>query len=102
MRRPTKLKDAFLTYNVLYFSGQLATDTIVVWSHGLGRNCCGTCDPDLIRINAALKRFEPVWRTTLLHEMAHLTTQDERAEHGKRWKREMRRLMRLGAFDGLL
>lgn len=45
-------------------------------------------------------------RRTLLHEMAHIAVAAKYGRkamnHGKYWKAEMRRLMRAGAFDGLL
>lgn len=109
VRRPkrlssvSKLKDQFLEYNVLYFGGQLPTDTIVIWSRTLRPTVCGEFDGDnTIRINAGLRLFRPCWKTTLLHEMAHLATLDEAEEHGPRWNREMKRLLRIGAFEGLL
>lgn len=104
-RRSTtiSLRDQFLTFNVLYFGGQLPTDTIVIWSRKLRPTVCGEYDgDDTIAINATLRNFRPCWKSTLLHEMAHLATHEEAAEHGPKWKREMARLMKLGAFDDLL
>lgn len=43
-------------------------------------------------------------RITLLHEMVHIVVNDNNKcyGHGPKFKREIRRLMRAGAYDGLL
>ena len=100
---PNALMEQFLDYNVLYFDGQLPTDTIVKWSRSLAPDVVGDYDGDAtIRLNHRLRKFRPVWKLTLLHEMAHLATHAEAEEHGPKWHKEMRRLYRIGAFEGLL
>lgn len=100
---PSKLTAQFTEYNDLYFNGELAPDTIVKWSSVLDPIVVGDFDGDrTIRLNAALKNFRPVWKLTLLHEMAHQATPNEVEEHGPQWHREMRRLYRAGAFADLL
>ena len=100
----TRLKVAFLQYNRWYFSNRLRTDTIVAWSSKMTLHEMGHFDPDggVIRINRALRPFEPAWRITLLHEMAHLATAPEVPEHGPCWKCVMSSLYRQGAFKDLL
>ena len=95
----TKLKRAFLEYNEQFFGNRLPADTIVKWSHSLP--VMGRFEGNTIIINDYFKRWASVWRLTLLHEMAHLATDSEVEEHGPRWRREMHRLARAGAFDGL-
>jgi hypothetical protein len=97
----TRLKRQFLRYNNAFFGGALDPDMRVTWSSRLGKGVMGDYDSEQIRIAAALKPFVAAWKLTLLHEMAHAATDTERAEHGPRWNREMRRLYRLGAFDSL-
>lgn len=95
----TRLAAAYREYNKLYFSNKLPHDIDVKWKKNMppiGLWIAGT-----ILINAAYKKEHMIWRLTLLHEMAHVATAAEKAEHGPRWKREMRRLARIGAFDKL-
>ena len=92
------LKLQFLRYNDQWFDGALPTTTRVKWGN---MKEMGYTLGDEIAINRALRPFESAWRLTLLHEMAHLATATETAEHGKRWLRLMHSLARRGAFDAL-
>lgn len=102
MPSPNKLQKAYDEFNAAYFGSRLPTDTILSWSNRLGQGVAGDCDADTIRISSKLRDLRPCWKATLLHEMAHLATINEEAEHGPKWQREMRRLYRAGAFDTLL
>lgn len=98
----TGLMTQFLLFNRLHFSSSLPTDTIVKWSRRIGRSTCGLYDGDKrIYIHSGLRPFVPVWKLTLLHEMAHLATADEQAAHGPRWLKIMHQLARKGVFDNL-
>ena len=96
----TRLRRAYLYYNRKWFDGMLPTDIVVAWSYRLPRPCMGISEPDAILLNAKDRR-SCIWRMTLLHEMCHLATENERAEHGPKWKCRMRSLARHGAFDKL-
>lgn len=101
-RQKESLMDTFYDFNARFFNGKLPLDTMVSWSRSIPRHVAGDFDGTDIRINVALKPLRPCWKLTLLHEMAHLATSEEVEEHGPKWKREMRRLYRIGAFDTLL
>jgi len=66
-------------------------------------------EPDgSIIIAEEFKPYWEVWRTSLLHEMAHVKLREHPSEitgpasrHTKVWKKEMRRLAAAGAFDAL-
>jgi hypothetical protein len=58
-------------------------------------------DPPRISIATNLRRLPKVVELTLLHEMAHLSSDDFGHKPGGGWHREMRRLARAGAFDNL-
>jgi hypothetical protein len=95
----TKLKRQYLQYNKLWFNNELPTDIIVRWSHKL--SIMARWDNGEITINAKFKKWDAVWKLSLLHEMCHVATDDEPEEHGPRWKREMLRLAKLGVLDKL-
>lgn len=97
--KSSALKLAFLAYNRQWFDNRLPTDTIVKWSSSV--DYMGSFEDGTITINSTFKRWNSVWRLTLLHEMAHLLTENEQEEHGPRWHWEMHRLARAGAFDPL-
>jgi len=56
-----------------------------------------------IEISRRLKFSSKLWAFTLLHEMVHLKLRDTegKSDHGHKFQREMKRLMKLGAFNGL-
>ena len=92
----TKLKRTYLRYNRMWFGSELPVDMKVTWTRLLPKRCMGIWDPEGgIRLNAGA----PGWQLTLLHEMCHAATEDERAKHGPRWVRMMRNLAAQGAFD---
>jgi hypothetical protein len=99
----TKLQRTYNRFNKLYFDGRLHHDIEVTWHrYPKGMKICGESDSEVIWVNEAHKSWGKVWQLTLLHEMAHVSTIDEKAHHGPKWVREMRRLFRIGAYDGLL
>lgn len=94
------LRDTYALYNRRYFGNKLPADVTCIW---LDAGPLGRWDSDInrIAINRKLKPWSKVWKETLLHEMAHVATDDEREGHGPRWRKEMLRLARIGAFDNL-
>jgi len=96
----TKLQQEYLDYNKKYFNNRLPDDIKVKW--GRSNIYMGLCFDDHIMINRELMKWHSIWRMTLLHEMCHLASEDECSQHGRRWKKQMWRLMRLGAFNKLL
>ncbi len=114
MAKLTKLKRVFHYYNWKYFEGRLDPDTVVKWAveppatYRLARasdtgfyGCFTPGDPGTITVHRNWKKYDQVWKASLLHEMAHLATEDEQAAHGPRWLRKMKGLVRRGAFDKL-
>lgn len=99
MPSSTELRRAYAFYNKRYFEGQLPDKMVVKWSRSLkGYGCF---NDNGIRLAYWMKSHWMLWNITLLHEMAHVATDSEKAEHGPRWNREMHRLARIGAFDKL-
>jgi len=101
----THLRRSYLRYNRLWFSNRLPEDMVVRWSRRMPHNLYGVYNEEAygegIFINAIWRGFYEIAQLTLLHEMAHVATESEKKHHGPRWKREMRRLARIGAFDNL-
>jgi hypothetical protein len=100
----TALKRCYLRFNRIYFSNRLPTELPVRWAQdkSLGPpKWMGCSNSDFILLNARYRYSKNLCKTTLLHEMAHIATVEEKAHHGPQWKREMRRLARIGAFDNI-
>ena len=115
----TELEEVFRTYNHRYFGGRLP-NCEVVWSSPkkkfLGhfvpvehyiQKSDGTEQTVrityLIEISRRLKFSNKLWGATLLHEMVHLKLRGKegKSDHGHKFQREMKRLVKLGAFNGL-
>lgn len=56
---------------------------------------------DEVFINQRIRFNSMLVESTLIHEMAHMRLPDP-VEHGPRFKKEMRRLLRAGAFDDIV
>lgn len=98
-----ELKQFYRKYNRKYFSNKLTDRVEVCWStlgtdDMLGR-CCPIGDGFVILLFTPAAGREHTMNMTLLHEMAHIATVDEPQAHGPKWKAEMRRLAKIGAFD---
>lgn len=108
-----KLKRFYRRANRAYFGGKLPSKTIIQWDPELHRRekCIGIMEyfPGRIieiSLDPWLKRSWSIVAMTLLHEMAHIKLlmadpYGSRVGHGPKFQREMRRLSRVGAFDGL-
>lgn len=99
-------------YNRKYFKSNLPRPEIKIVRT---REFAGRCCPETwyykdgrqelhFRIELAAKflKIDAFLRTTFLHELAHMATHGEKAHHGPRFYKELRRLMLAGAFDKLL
>ncbi len=97
----TSLRRAFLRYRRTIFAPlgyDLPIDCPVRWSTRMPN--MGLFSPDFgILINRELLPWTAAWRLTLIHEMAHLATEEEKAEHGPRWRKLMRKIASTGALD---
>lgn len=97
-----ELKQFYRKYNRKYFSNKLTDRVEVCWST-LGGNHYGRTqelvDGFLLLLYDPASTEEKAMHMTLLHEMAHIATWSERRSHGPKWKAEMRRLAKIGAFD---
>jgi hypothetical protein len=97
------LKRLFTQLNHKWFDGRLKADTIVVWRKRLNAMAMYTDGtPDKIEMSCALASLPRVIEWVLLHEMAHASVGwGERQHHGPKWRREIARLVRIGAYEGL-
>jgi hypothetical protein len=99
----SRLKFAFAKYNRQYFHGKLKISGIC---YGKMKDVSGEttffdrCYPT-ITIEIGLKNFPRLSRLILLHEMVHVSLPIS-VGHGPRFERGIRRLIRLGAYKGLL
>ena len=102
---------AYREFNRQYFAGKLPEANVVVqWDAAveLGGNVAltwitnyeGEGEKIAISISTRMQGCEPCASMTLLHEMVHVKLRKHDGDqHGKAFQREMRRLLRLKAFD---
>lgn len=95
-------------YNAKFFDNQLPQDTTVIFVPKIGKvksvrkSACAITlfyekEPPIIAIQRSKNKS---WRyivSDLIHEMAHI--RHPRAEHGKVFQNEMKRLANAGAFE---
>jgi hypothetical protein len=97
-------------YNVKYFDSKLPPKVKI--KIGKGRKfrkwkkvADSLSHPEIakpkITVTYKHRRYPNGLRQHLLHEMAHIATCDETEHHGPKWKKEMRRLAKEGAFDDI-
>ena len=101
----TALQRAYARYNRLYFRNRLPRKFSVKFERGItemGYFRHRGPKPVCIRLNEKLRGWNSAWELTLLHEMCHLATASETTDHGPRWRRERRRLYKLGAFEPMI
>ena len=116
MRSSRKLKALYRIYNHKYFNDQLSDDAVIRWAtpqemrHPKVMKRLDGCyysqeaapnGRSLILLNPELKQRKSWMAMTLLHEMNHAYTDDERGDHGLGFNAGMKRLANMGAFDGL-
>lgn len=95
------LKRVYNEYNRAYFCGKLPGDAVVRWNWLVERDgCLGWWAIKEISLAPRI-RFSRRWtRLVLLHEMAHMAVKD--VGHGRRFLREIGRLLASGAYVSLL
>ena len=107
MRASSYLKGLYNIYNRRYFNGKLPEDTRLYFVPKIGKsksaeksNCAVTYiyaeGPPAILIQKTKFKSMRYVVSDLLHEMSHLSK--PRADHGKVFQGEMKRLADLGAF----
>jgi predicted metal-dependent hydrolase len=100
------LEKAYDMANVLYFANKLPKVRVRFKKRLRIKDSEGGClwtkpnQPE-IEILDKLQAFPTLVFITLLHEMAHVKM-GYRAQHGKKFKAELLRLHKIGAYDGLL
>ena len=104
-KKKTSLFQMFMYYNRKYFEGKLRLQDL-----GLKRMTLLDAGytqfheggvPPAIYINKALTKWGRCVRIVLLHEMVHVSL-PWHVEHGQRFKRRIRQLVKQGAYDDLL
>jgi hypothetical protein len=101
-RKVPTLKGVFDKYNRLYFDGKLKVSAV----RFARLRVCGettffdNADP-VIEIDRTLLGRGRFVRMILLHEMAHVELGPD-VGHGRKFVRRLHRLVRQGAYDGLL
>ena len=98
--------DIYDHYNKKYFKHQLPVVRVGFYTDcerecGATVRLYGAKHSSYIYLNNRLKTFDCYLRSTLLHEMCHVKLAN-RGGHGPKFKKELKRLMRLGAFDDIL
>ena len=94
-------------FNELYFGNKLPTVRVGFFtkkddtSYGFTLRVKGARFPSYICLNPYFTEWGKTLRATLLHEMVHVKLMN-RGGHGPKFKKEMRRLILIGAFDDLL
>ena len=104
-KKKKSLFQVFMYYNRKYFGGKLKVSDLRLkkMSHLIAGETTfyeGGVHPSIV-INEALTNWGRCVRIVLLHEMAHISLPKD-AEHGPRFKRRIRRLVKQGAYDDLL
>ncbi len=114
MRRYSKIRSApnlrrmFAVFNRRWWGGKLPGRRVrLVWAAIPKRKAVAYtrfyADGGMtIFMSTVIKDWPSIWKGTLLHEMAHVATEDEPAQHGKQWRAEILRLRKAGAFDPYL
>lgn len=105
MKKPT-LVSVFNKYNKLYFGNKLKVSSvrfIKLKNPWHAQTAFFSDYPPLIEINSRLQYSGKLTRIVLLHEMAHVANHsDSNISHGPEFRKQIKRLMRLGAYDDLL
>lgn len=108
MRSHSYLKCLYNLYNKRFFKDKLPHDTIVFFATKIGRvkslkrSACAITlmtTPRIIVIQKSKSKSMRYAMSDLLHEMVHVSK--PRAEHGKVFQDEMKRLAKEGAFEGV-
>jgi len=96
--------------NKKWFDGKLPNDVLVGWHYdGENYGCTGilvtknsdgtTTESLAIALDPTIMNHSKWLMLTLIHEMCHVATQDEKKSHGPKFYKEKRRVMAAGAID---
>lgn len=116
MRSNPALKKIYNEYNKRWFGGKLPVAVKIYW--GKDGECLGQVEYEgVVRrtnalqkyekadieivLNKATRKFPRIFRTTILHECCHVKLLPNR-HHGDKFQQEIRRLVRIGAYNDLL
>lgn len=106
MNSDPQLRRWYLAFNRKYFRGELPEETAVFWEPDGGHLGTTMKMPDgefVIRIDPALRFSSRMAKIWLLHEMAHISTWNQKHRaHGRKFKEEINRLYHCGAYISLL
>jgi hypothetical protein len=93
-------------YHKLYFSHVQEPSITIDLVTNDGETGCFIPELGHIRIHRSMAAFEKSCRIVLLHEMVHIVLNQENGDpdpnHGARFRREIDRLIKSGAYSGLL
>jgi hypothetical protein len=92
------LRRYFNLFNRKYFNNEVPHGTSVIWAPLNGNN--GEYQAGVIRIDIPLQGTPKMAKIILLHEMIH--AHRPRANHGRVFQAEIRRLFEAGAYRRLL
>ena len=110
------LKENYLVFNKRYFGNKLPKDARIIWSDKTTRKRAAqllvwdhTLEDTEIALNPMMKKLGAECRAlqSVLHEMCHLYLRvlgkpaSVYAGHGRLWQNEMKRLVRVGAFNSV-
>lgn len=102
MRRSPQLDRVYNKFNKDYFSNKLPRAREICLRFAKITAIGYQIDEEIV-LNNKFRDYPSIWMGTLLHEMTHLLLNDDPSHdknpHGKSFQREMRRLVRLKAFD---
>ena len=107
-RRPFTDDQIYLLYkidNTRYFQGKLPATTAIVWDEQYstaGTGCYKNSETCTIHLNPHYLTEQRFTHLTLQHEMCHIETWTEEAEHGPRWGACMVRIEMHGAWRNIL
>lgn len=110
MKSHGHLRRLYLKRREQFFGDSIPDDVPVGFDADLTMKVMGLCTYTIeadgsrgfrISINPMLRPWPKVYEQVLLHEMAHVKLYPY-AQHGKKFKQEIHRLMDAGAFDRLI
>lgn len=96
------LRRIYNRFNRLYFSNELP-DLEIVWEpsdDSMATTHTYEGEPHRLTFDPALRGYRKIIKIVMLHEMIHV--QYPKIGHGARFKAEIQRLWKLGAYEKLL
>jgi hypothetical protein len=104
-KQSRELTDMYDHFNEQYFDNQLPVVRVGFYredeEYGMTVRLDGALYPSYLCITPALKKSHAHLCITLLHEMIHVKLLNK-GGHGPKFKKELKHLMRIGAYDQYL